>query len=85
MKLVEGKQYTIILPAYTYNNLFYTGKCDCLCGQACDICGKELEKGHLFMKPFNNKMNYSDCVNGGFTDQIAIGYTCIRKIKIIPL
>jgi len=81
-KLVEGKRYNITLDWGTAEGLYYTGKCDSLCGQNCDCCNKELENGYLFMKPFKNA-TYKECINGKFEDQITLGTTCINKVGIV--
>ncbi len=83
MELIEGRKYTLVSPAHTHKNLYYIGKCDSLCGQTCDCCGKELESGYLFFSPTNINTTYDECCNGSFAYQIAIGNTCKRKIGII--
>ena len=77
MKLLEGKKYNIF-----DENVYYTGKCDSLCGQTCDCCGKELEAGYLFYVPVSETTTYEETENGKFKDQIKIGNTCIEKLKI---
>lgn len=80
-KLIAGKKYNIKLPYGIAEGYYYTGKCDSLCFQSCDCCGKELMNGHLFMKPFGGS-NYDECINGNFESQVALGITCINKVEI---
>lgn len=80
-KLIVGKKYNIVLPYGVAKGYYYTGKCDSLCWQSCDCCGKELMNGHLFMKPFKNA-NYEECLNGDFEDQVKLGTACINKVEI---
>lgn len=80
-KLIVGKKYNINLPWGMVEGCYYTGKCDSLCWQECDHCGKELMNGHLFMKPYQNA-SYEECLNGQFEDQIKLGTTCINKVEI---
>ena len=77
MKLIVGKKYNVF-----GENAYYTGKCDSLCGQTCDCCGRELESGYLFHIPVSETTIYEETENGAFTEQIKIGNTCIKKIKM---
>lgn len=82
MKLIEKNKYAI---TFSYGTLeaFYDGKCDSLCGQGCECCGKELEKGHHFSVPLNDNTSYEECYNGACKQYIAIGNTCIKKLNIV--
>lgn len=82
MKLIEGQKYTLRLPEWTYIGVYYAGKCDSLLGQACGACGKELQSGLLFMVPLSEQTTYKECINGSYTEQIALGISCKKKIKI---
>ena len=77
MKLIEGKKYNIL-----GENAYYTGKCDSFCGQKCDCCGRELESGYLFHIPVSETTTYEETEDGEFIEQIRIGNTCIKKLKI---
>lgn len=77
MNLIIGKKYNIL-----DENAYYTGKCDSFCGQKCDCCGRELESGYLFYVPVLETTTYEETKNGKFKDQIKIGNTCIKKLKI---
>ena len=81
MKLTEWQKYTLKLPEWTYKGVYYAGKCDSLLGQPCDICGKELQSGLLFMVPKTEQTTYTECINGNYTEQIVIGHSCSKKIK----
>lgn len=84
MKLIEKKKYTITFP-YGTTKAFYDGKCDTLCGQPCDCCGKELKKGHQFSVPLNDNTTYDKCFNGDCKQYIAIGNSCIKKLNIVQI
>ena len=77
MKLIEGKKYNIF-----DENAYYAGKCDSLCEQTCDCCGMELESGYLFHIPVSETTTYEETEDGEFIEQIRIGNTCIKKLKI---
>ena len=77
MKLIEGNKYNIF-----DENSYYAGKCDSLCWQTCDCCGRELESGYLFYVPVSETNTYEETENGKFKYQIKIGNTCIKKLKI---
>ena len=77
MKLIVGKKYNI-----RGENASYGGKCDSFCGQTCDCCDIELEPGYLFHIPVSETTTYEETEDGEFIEQIRIGNTCIKKLKI---